>query len=66
MAAHSALDVLMTCTSPLRSVEILAHKLPSDTALASGTAVDGEVLRAAIRCLQVCKDCLLPTCTHMI
>lgn len=53
MAAQQALEVLMVVMPPLRCTDILAHKLPSDEAVASGTAVDGEVLCATIRCLQV-------------
>ncbi|KAF8062702.1 clasp1b [Scenedesmus sp. PABB004] len=56
VAAQQALDVLMASQPPLRCVDILAHKLPSDEATASGTAVDGEVLCGTIRCLQaVCR-----------
>jgi hypothetical protein len=53
MAAQQALEVLMVVMPPLHCADILAHKLPSDEAVASGTAVDGEVLCATIRCLQV-------------
>lgn len=53
MAAQSALDELMSVMPPLRCVDILAHKLPSEAATICGTAVDGEVLCATIRCLQV-------------
>lgn len=53
MAAQQALDVLMQSMPPLRCVDILAHKLPSEAATTSGTAVDGEVLCATIRALQV-------------
>ncbi|WIA41106.1 hypothetical protein OEZ86_004736 [Tetradesmus obliquus] len=57
MAAQQALEVLMVVMPPLRCTDILAHKLPSDEAVASGTAVDGEVLCATIRCLQlVCRQ----------
>ncbi|WIA20824.1 hypothetical protein OEZ85_005178 [Tetradesmus obliquus] len=57
MAAQQALEVLMVVMPPLRCADILAHKLPSDEAVASGTAVDGEVLCATIRCLQlVCRQ----------
>ncbi len=54
VAAQQALEVLMVTMPPLRCVDILAHKLPSEAATSSGTAVDGEVLCATIRCLQVC------------
>lgn len=53
MAAQQALETLLAVMPPLRCVDILAHKLPSDEAVASGTAVDGEVLCATIRSLQV-------------
>jgi hypothetical protein len=53
MAAQQALEVLMVVMPPLHCADILAHKLPSDEAVASGTAVDGEVLCATVRCLQV-------------
>jgi hypothetical protein len=53
MAAQQALEVLMVVMPPLHCADILAHKLPSDAAVASGTAVDGEVLCATVRCLQV-------------
>lgn len=53
VAAQQALEVLMLTMPPLRCVDILAHKLPSEAATSSGTAVDGEVLCATIRCLQV-------------
>eukprot|EP00878_Enallax_costatus_P013398 GHUV01014010.1.p1 GENE.GHUV01014010.1~~GHUV01014010.1.p1 ORF type:complete len:768 (+),score=287.98 GHUV01014010.1:178-2304(+) len=57
MAAQSALEELMSVMPPLHCVDILAHKLPSEAATASGTAVDGEVLCATIRCLQmVCRQ----------
>jgi hypothetical protein len=55
VAAQQALDVLMQEMPPLRCADILAHKLPSEAATSSGTAVDGEVLCATIRCLQVCN-----------
>jgi hypothetical protein len=45
----------MVTMPPLRCVDILAHKLPSETATSSGTAVDGEVLCATIRSLQVSR-----------
>eukprot|EP00882_Tetradesmus_deserticola_P034563 GHRQ01039703.1.p1 GENE.GHRQ01039703.1~~GHRQ01039703.1.p1 ORF type:complete len:142 (-),score=40.82 GHRQ01039703.1:170-532(-) len=57
MAAQQALEVLMVVMPPLHCADILAHKLPSDGAVASGTAVDGEVLCATIRCLQVWGMC---------
>jgi hypothetical protein len=57
MAAQQALEVLMVVMPPLRCADILAHKLPSDAAVASGTAVDGEVLCATVRCLQVGMVC---------
>jgi DNA-binding transcriptional regulator YdaS (Cro superfamily) len=53
MAAQQALDVLMAVMPPLRCVDILSHKLPSDAAVSSGTAVEGDVLCATVRCLQV-------------
>jgi hypothetical protein len=53
VAAQQALDVLMQSMPPLRCVDILVHKLPSEDATSSGTAVDGEVLCATIRSLQV-------------
>lgn len=55
VAAQQALDVLMQSMPPLRCVDILAHKLPSEDATSSGTAVDGEVLCATIRSLQVSR-----------
>lgn len=59
VAAQQALDVLMCEMPPLRCADILAHKLPSEDATSSGTAVDGEVLCATIRCLQVISLLLL-------
>eukprot|EP00775_Hariotina_reticulata_P009312 gene9312-9477_t len=57
MAAQQALDVLMASMPPLRCMDILSHKLPSDAAISSGTAVEGDVLCATIRCLQlVCRQ----------
>lgn len=56
VAAQQALEVLMVTMPPLRCVDILAHKLPSETATSSGTAVDGEVLCATIRSLQVRRE----------
>lgn len=56
MAAQQALDVLMAVMPPLRCVDILSHKLPSDAAVSSGTAVEGDVLCATVRCLQVGMD----------
>lgn len=53
LAAQQALDALMAAMPPLRCASILSHKLPSEGSLAGGTAVDGEVLCATIRCLQV-------------
>jgi len=53
LAAQQALDVLMLEMPPLRCADILAHKLPSEASTNSGTAVDGEVLCATIRCMQV-------------
>ena len=53
IAAQQALDVLMQEMPPLRCADTLAHKLPSEAAISSGTAVDGEVLCSTIRCLQV-------------
>jgi hypothetical protein len=53
VAAQQALDVLMSSMPPGQCADILSHKLPSEAASASGTAVDGETLCATIRCLQV-------------
>ncbi|KAI8476813.1 MAG: clasp N terminal-domain-containing protein [Monoraphidium minutum] len=52
MAAHQALEALVDAMPPARSLDILRLKLPSADAVHSGTAVDGDVLCAAIRCVQ--------------
>lgn len=61
VAAQQALDVLMQSMPPLRCIDILAHKLPSEDATSSGTAVDGEVLCATIQSLQVSRGTQHPT-----
>ena len=50
MAAHQALERLMDAMPPQRSLDILRYKLPSQESTSSGTAVDGDVLCATIRC----------------
>lgn len=52
MAANGALERLMVAMPPQKSLEVLRYKLPSDQAVNSGTAVDGDVLCATIRCVQ--------------
>ncbi|GBF89721.1 hypothetical protein Rsub_02891 [Raphidocelis subcapitata] len=52
MAAHQALEALIDATPPAATLEVLRLKLPSGDAVHSGTAVDGDVLCAAIRCVQ--------------
>ncbi|KIY94798.1 hypothetical protein MNEG_13164, partial [Monoraphidium neglectum] len=52
MAAHQALEALVDAMPPQRCLEALRFKLPTAEAVHSGTAVDGDVLCAAIRCLQ--------------
>ncbi len=52
VAAHQTLECLMDAMPPRTSLEVLRYKLPSPEAVSSGTAVDGDVLCAAIRCLQ--------------